>query len=235
MRVSIIIPVYNEEKTIQRVIEAVRSVDFGFDAEREIIVVDDSSSDNTLEILKNISEIEVIRHSKNQGKGAALKSGFQKSSGDIILVQDADLEYDPADLPALLKPILDGVADVVVGNRFLGKKSTVVYFRNFIGNKFITFFSNLFTGLKIGDVEVGYKIFRKEVINSFKDKLESKRFGIEPELIARIARGKDENGNHWRVKEVPINYYGRSYEDGKKIGIWDGIKAIFVIIYYNIF
>ena len=228
MRISIVIPVYNEEKTVRSVIDAVRAASFGVPVEREIIVVDDGSQDKTESALKEISDIKLIMLEKNQGKGAAVKRGFLEATGDFILIQDADLEYDVKDYPKLLKPLLDGSADVVFGNRFHGEKHTVIYFRNYLGNKFLTFLSNLLTGLKLGDMEVGYKMFRKDVVDSFKEKLVSKRFGIEPELVARVARGE------WRVSEVPVNYFSRTYGEGKKIGAWDGIKAIFAIVYFNV-
>jgi len=228
MKVSIIIPVYNEEKTVRGVIDAVRAASFDVSVEREIIVVDDGSQDKTGSILKEIPGIKLIMLEKNQGKGVAVKHGFLEATGDFVLIQDADLEYDVKDYPKLLKPFLDGNADVVFGNRFHGEKHTVIYFRNFLGNKFLTFLSNLLTGLNLGDMEVGYKMFRKEVADSFKEKLMSKRFGIEPELVARVARGR------WRVSEVPVNYFSRTYGEGKKIGAWDGVKAIFAIIYFNV-
>jgi glycosyltransferase involved in cell wall biosynthesis len=228
MKISIIIPVFNEANTLKEVIGHVKFAPFGYTADREIIVVDDASTDDSASILASIENIKLTRLPKNQGKGAALKRGFQMASGDIVLIQDADLEYDTKDYPRLLKPVFDGRADVVFGNRFHGEVHSVIYFRNFVGNKFLTLVSNLFTGLNLGDMEVGYKVFRKEVLDSFKDKLVSKRFGIEPELVARVSHGS------WKVVEVPVNYYGRTYEAGKKIGIWDGIKALGAIVYFSV-
>lgn len=227
MKISIIIPVYNEAKTIRELIQKVKDASFGFDAEREIVVIDDGSTDGTAEILKSISGIEAFGFSQNKGKGAALKEGFRRATGDVVLTQDADFEYDTSDYPALLAPLREGRADVVFGNRFEGEIQKVVYSRSYFGNKFLTWLSNKANGLKVGDMEVGYKVFQKNVLDSFAKKLKSKRFGIEPELTARIAKGG------WKVAEVPINYYGRSYEEGKKIGWWDGLKAIFVILYFN--
>lgn len=235
MKVSIIIPTYNEEKTLPQVLDAVRAASFGFSAEREIIVVDDGSRDNTREFLSHEKDIIPIFMPVNQGKGVALKEGFLRATGDIVMIQDADLEYDPADYPHLLGPIIKGKADVVYGSRFRGTYQRSIYFWNALGNKFVTMLSNLFTGLNLTDMETGYKVFRREVIDSFKHRLRSKRFGIEPELTARVAHTRL-GSEHAKVRvfEVPINYYGRTYEEGKKIGWWDGIKAIFAVLYFNI-
>ncbi len=230
MKVSIVIPVCNEENTIKRVIDVVLTVRLGDGAEREIIVVDDGSSDATPQILKNIKNIKVFRLEKNQGKGAAITRGFREVLGDVVVIQDADLEYDPKDLERLLEPIVSGRADVVFGNRFLGERHTISYIRTYIGNRVLTLLSNIFSGLFVGDMEVGYKAFRKEVINAFAHRLVSKRFGIEPELVSRVA-----HSGPWRIAEVSINYFGRTYQEGKKIRAWDGIKAIFAIVYFNIF
>ena len=236
MKVSIIIPTYNEEGTIRSVVEVARTASFGVSAEREIIVINDGSRDNTSQILHDLPGIKLITLKENQGKGAAIKMGFQAADGDYVLIQDADLEYDVKDYPRLLKPLFDSRVDVVFGNRFHGEVHTVQYFRNYMGNKFLTFLSNIFTGLNLGDMECGYKAFRREVLDSFKNHLQSRRFGIEPELVARVARGRSSlSGSRWRICEVPVNYYGRRYEEGKKIGVWDGIKAIFVIFYFSFF
>lgn len=230
-KVSIIIPVYNELRTVKQVIDSVKAASLGREAEKEIIVVDDGSKDGTGRILKTISDITVITLPENQGKGAALKAGFLAAQGDIVLIQDADLEYDVGDYPRLLAPFFERRADVVFGNRFHGEKHTVTYLRNYIGNKFLTLLTNLCTGLHLGDIEVGYKVFRKEVIDELKNDLQSKRFGIEPELVCKVARQK----KRWKITEVPVNYYGRTYKEGKKIHVWDGIKAILAIIYFRFF
>jgi len=229
MKLSIVIPVYNEKNTVREVVSRVFAVPLE-DVEKEIILVDDGSTDGTRDVLKSISDVKTIFLEKNMGKGAALKRGFLETTGDIVLIQDADFEYDPKDYPALLKPIQEGKADVVFGNRFHGQNNNVIYFRNYIGNRFLTLLSNMFTGLRIGDMEVGYKAFRKEVVFAIRNKLRSRRFGIEPEIVSRVAKGR-----MWRVSEVPVNYYGRTYAEGKKIGVWDGLKAIAVIFYFNFF
>lgn len=239
MKISIIIPVYNEEKTVGAVIEKVQKASFGFEADREIIVINDGSHDNTSGVLKAIRGIHVIDSEKNEGKGASLKKGFFAITGDIVLTQDADFEYDVGDYPKLLAPIVGNEADVVFGNRFKGEIQKVVYSRSYLGNKFLTWLSNVCTGMPVGDMEVGYKVFRKEVIFAIRDSLYSERFGIEPELAARVARqgpvGLDGVKGKWRLVEVPINYYGRTYKEGKKIGWWDGVKGIVAILYFNFF
>lgn len=230
MKLSIIIPVYNEKKTIQEILEAVEMVDLSL--EKEIIIVDDCSVDGTGDILKNLDrqKYKVVFREKNEGKGAALKEGLLEASGDVVVIQDADLEYDPEDYKKLLKPILKGKADVVYGSRFLtGDAKRVLFFWHLLGNLSLTMFSNLLTGLTLTDMETCYKAFTKEVVDSFKNKLTSKRFGIEPELTARIAKGK------WRIYEVGISYYGRTYEEGKKINWRDGFAAIWHIIKFNLF
>jgi|SRR3989344_574000 len=229
MKISIIIPVYNEEQTIAHVIESVVRASLGRDAVKEIIVVDDGSNDGTRGILQNITGITVLALEKNEGKGAAVKKGFEHATGDVIVIQDADLEYDPRDYPALLRPLFEEKADVVFGTRFRGEYQRVLYYWHYVGNTMLTFLSNIFTNLNLSDMETGYKVFRREVVESIRSKLISKRFGVEPELVARVARGG------WRIYEVPISYSGRTYREGKKIMWWDGVKAIFAILYFNIF
>lgn len=228
-KLSIIIPAYNEKKTIEAIIRQVKAVDLR-GLEKEIIVVDDGSKDGTREILKNISGIKYIFHERNLGKGGAVKTGFKNATGDIVIIQDADLEYDPKDYAKLLKPILNGKADVVYGSRLLtSEPKRVLYIWHFVGNFFLTGLSNLLTGLTFSDIETGYKAFRKEVVDSFKHQLESEKFGIEPELTAKVAKGK------WRIYEVGISYYGRTYAEGKKINWKDGLAAIWHIIKFNLF
>jgi len=222
---SIVIPAYNEAETINQLLDAVKATPY----RKEIIVVDDCSSDGTRELLQGLdhSEISVYFHEKNQGKGAALRTGFSKTSGDIVLIQDADLEYDPAEYPILLKPILDGRADVVYGSRFAGHGAhRVLYFWHYVGNRFLTFLSNIFTNINLTDMETCYKVFRKEALEGIV--IEQNRFGFEPEITAKMAKKK------LRIYEVPISYYGRTYEEGKKIGWRDGVQAIWCILKYNL-
>ncbi|MEM7391892.1 MAG: glycosyltransferase family 2 protein [Verrucomicrobiota bacterium] len=228
MKLSVVIPVYNEEKTVETVIKAVQAIDIGM--EKEILLIDDCSGDNTREVLEGLSRrmdnLVLLFHQHNQGKGAALRTGFEKASGDIVLIQDADLEYDPKEYPQLLGPILDGHADVVFGSRFLGGgPHRVLYFWHYMGNRFLTLLSNMMTNLNLTDMEVCYKVFKREVLQTVKVK--EARFGFEPEITAKVAKGK------WKVYEVPISYYGRSYEEGKKITWKDGVRAIWCIVKYR--
>ena len=226
MLLSIIIPAYNEIKFIDETIKKVKDTPY----EKEIVVVDDYSTDGTREYLKGLQgrrDVTVVFHEQNQGKGAALRSGIAHAKGDIIIIQDADLEYDPREYPRLLEPILDGKADVVYGSRFLGGPHRVFYFWHYMGNSMVTLLSNIFTNLNLTDMETGYKVFKREVFEGIE--IESNRFGFEPEITAKIARKR------CRIYEVPISYYGRGYEEGKKITWRDGIKAFFTILKYNVF
>lgn len=234
LKVSVIIPVYNEEKTVLDVLNKVLQQSVVSGISFEIIVVDDASTDATASLVTRYQTdrpegvIRYLKQNKNQGKGAALKRGFLEASGDVVLVQDADLEYDPSDYPKLLDPIEKDKADVVFGTRFRGEYQRVLYFWHYLGNTTLTLLSNIFTNLNLSDMETGYKVFKREVIQAIAPKLKSKRFGIEPELTARVAHG------HWRIYEVPINYHGRTYQEGKKIGWRDGFKAIGAILYFNL-
>jgi len=230
--ISIVIPVYNEEKTILQILKRVEDVKLPSDLQKEIIIVDDGSTDKTPILLKNLDtrKYRIFLMPQNRGKGFAIRQGFSIASGDIVLIQDADLEYDPNDYPTLLQPILENKADVVFSSRFIGGEvHRVLYFWHYLGNRFLTFLSNIFTNLNLSDMESGYKVFRKEVLDSFKNKLKSERFGIEPELVARVTKG------NWRIYEVGISYSGRTYKEGKKINWKDGIAAIWHIIRFNLF
>lgn len=228
---SIIIPTYNEENYIVQTIKRVAQADT-LGLKKEIIIVDDGSTDGTVSSLKKITfPIKTIFKKKNEGKGAALKSGFLKSTGDIVLIQDADLEYNPDDYPSLLLPFLKFGADVVYGSRFVSNRPRrVLYFWHYTANIFLTIFSNVLTNLNITDMETGYKVFNGKAIRKIAMQLQSKRFGFEPEITARIAKVKN-----LRIFEVGISYQGRTYEEGKKIGWIDGIKAIWEIAKYNLF
>jgi len=227
MKVSIVIPCYNEKNTIEQIVEAVRNAPL---ESREIIVVDDCSQDGTQAVLKEkISQMvdQVIYHPVNRGKGAALRSGFAAASGDLILVQDADLEYNPDDYPVLLEPLMSGKADAVFGSRFMGgRPHRVLFFWHMAGNKFLTLLSNMFTNLNLTDMETGYKAFKASVIKSIR--IEEDRFGVEPEIIAKLAR------TGCRIYEVGISYSGRTYAEGKKINWKDGVRAIYAIVKYNL-
>ncbi len=226
---SIIIPVYNEENTIQEIIKHVLAVDCG---QKEIIIVDDCSKDNTRKILEESIKSQVskiIYHEYNQGKGAAIQSGIQHATGDYIIIQDADLEYDPQEYPILLNPLLNGKADVVYGSRFISQKEhRILYFWHYVGNQFLTLLSNMFSNLNLSDMETCYKIFKREIIQGIN--IEEKRFGFEPEITAKIAKIKG-----IRIFEVGISYYGRTYAEGKKINWKDGFRAIWCIMKYNLF
>lgn len=227
MKLSVIIPCYNERDTILSIVEAVRAAPV---TEKEIIIVDDCSKDGTREILEQqVRPLvdKVILHDVNRGKGAALRTGFREATGDVVIVQDADLEYDPQEYPLLLQPIAEGKADVVYGSRFMGGgPHRVVYFWHMVGNKFLTLLSNMFTNINLTDMETCYKMFRREIIQSIT--IEEDRFGFEPEITAKIAR------KGCRIFEVGISYYGRTYAEGKKIGWRDGFRAIYAILKYNL-
>lgn len=230
-RLSIVIPVYNERDTILELLAAVLQTPY----QKEVIVVDDGSTDGTRECLEQFAgrqpagnEVRVVLHEKNIGKGGALRTGFSYAEGDIILIQDADLEYDPVEYPVLLQPIIAGKADVVFGSRFAGQGAhRVLYFWHYVGNRFLTLLSNFFTNLNLTDMETCYKVFTREALVGVE--IRENRFGFEPEITAKLARKR------LRIYEVPISYYGRTYEEGKKIGWRDGFWAMWCIVRYNLF
>lgn len=228
MKLSVVIPCFNEAGTICSVVEAVKASPV---KDCEIIIVDDCSTDSTRDILRSKIEQQVdkvIYHHKNRGKGAALRTGFAVATGDIVIVQDADLEYDPQEYPLIIAPILDNRADVVFGSRFAGgRPHRVVYYWHMLGNRFLTMLSNMFTNINLTDMETCYKAFRREIIQSIK--IQESRFGFEPEITAKVAK------LGCRIYEVGISYYGRTYKEGKKIGWKDGVRAIVCILKYNLF
>lgn len=225
---SVVVPVFNEERTLQQVVHKLLAVPCLL----EIIIVDDCSTDKTEEIARRFAEqypqVHLIRHLKNAGKTAALKSGFALTTGEIVIVQDADLEYDPAEIYGVIRPILEGHADVVFGSRFLVRRAArVLYFYHYVANKLLTYLSNVLTNLNMTDVETGYKAFRGEIIRNMT--IESSGFGFEVEVVAKLAKLKA------AIYEVPISYYGRTYEEGKKIGFSDGVAALWLVIRFNLF
>lgn len=235
-KLSIIIPAYNEGRTIHLILDKVRQVNLLNNIQKEVIIVNDASSDNTKEAIENYIKshgeqinISLFNQEVNQGKGAAIHKGIELATGEFLIVQDADLEYDPEEFNVLLKPVIDGYADVVYGSRFMGgNPHRILFFWHTIGNKFLTFLSNMFTNLNLTDMETCYKLFDSKIAKSLK--LKEKRFGFEPEVTAKVAKVPK-----IRIYEVGISYYGRTYEEGKKIGAVDGFRAIYCILKYNIF
>jgi glycosyltransferase involved in cell wall biosynthesis len=228
MKLSVVVPVYNEKHTIGQILQRIEKTPH----DKEIIIVDDYSTDGTREILRqmdssrDLPSARILYHAVNQGKGAALRTGIREAKGDIVLIQDADLEYDPAEYGILIQPILSGVADVVYGSRFLSGPHRVLFFWHSLGNKLLTLLSNMFTDLNLTDMETGFKVFRREIFSHVT--IEENRFGIEPEITAKIARLR------CRIYEVPISYFGRDYSEGKKITWKDGVSALYCIMKYNL-
>ncbi len=227
-KLSVVIPVYNEERWIREVVRRVQAVPIN----KELIIVEDCSTDRTRDVLEELAgdNVRIFYQEHNQGKGAALRRGFQEATGDVVLVQDADLEYDPAEYPRLLQPIIEDRADVVFGSRFIGETHRVLYFWHYIANKMLTILSNWFTNLNLTDMETCYKVFRRDVLKDIK--LKSDRFGFEPEITAKVARRRNPP---WRVYEIPISYSGRTYEEGKKIGLKDAFTAFYCILRFRYF
>jgi glycosyltransferase involved in cell wall biosynthesis len=226
--ISILIPVYNEKGTIEEILRRVRAAQVG-NLTREIVIVNDASTDGTDQVLAKLPDspdLKIVTHPQNRGKGAAIRTAMEHATGDVLLIQDADLEYDPADYPTLLKPILDGRADVVYGSRFLGGPHRVLFFWHYAANKFLTILSNMLCNLNLSDMETGYKVFKRKCVQGLN--LKSDRFGIEPELTAKLARRR------YRFYETPISYSGRDYTEGKKIGWKDGIAALWFIFRYRL-
>jgi glycosyltransferase involved in cell wall biosynthesis len=233
---SVVIPIFNEEDTLRDIVHKVRSVPI----KKEIVLVDDCSRDKSREIMHDLAAelkaepdemntIVTAFHEKNRGKGAALRTGFEHVSGDVVIIQDADMEYDPGEYPRLIQPIIEGKADVVYGSRFLGDQPhRVLYFWHYLGNKFLTMLSNCFTNLNLTDMETCYKVFRRQVLDDVTPRLKQNRFGFEPEITARIAR------RQYRIYEMSVSYSGRTYEQGKKIGWKDGVKALWCIVRYGL-
>lgn len=226
MKVSVVVPVYNEVRTIKEILSAVQAVPL----EKEIIIVDDGSTDGTRSCLQEMSrekDVKVLYHDRNQGKGAALRTGFGAATGEVILIQDADLEYDPLEYPGLLAPIREGKADVVYGSRFLSGPHRVLFFWHYAGNRFLTLLSNALSNLNLSDMETCYKVFRREILDDIT--IKSQRFGFEPEFTMKVAKKK------LRIYEVSISYHGRTYAEGKKIDWRDGVKAIFALLWFRFF
>ncbi len=225
-RLSVVVPVYNERETIREILRRIRDVP----VPTEIIVVDDGSTDGTREVLREMEfdgDLQVLYHERNRGKGASLKTGFARATGDIVIIQDADLEYDPAEYRRLIQPIVEGVADVVYGSRFLAVgPHRVLYYWHRVANRVLTILSNMFTDLNLTDMETCYKVFRREVIEAILPTLKQNRFGIDPELTAKVARRK------YRIYELGITYFGRTYQEGKKIGFWDAMRVFYCIFRY---